>query len=48
VAAPSGLPPSTKTGAARLKELTELYRANKITPEEYHAQRQKIIATLPK
>ena len=28
----------------RLQELLQLYRADKITPEEYHVQRAKILA----
>jgi hypothetical protein len=41
--APSSTPASTKTGLERLEELTQLYRANKITPQEYHTERAKIV-----
>jgi hypothetical protein len=37
---------SNKTGLARLNELTELYKADKVTPYEYHHERAKIVATL--
>jgi len=40
------LPPSTKTGMERLEELTQLYRQNQMTPEEYHRERAKIVSTL--
>ncbi len=44
--APMAAPPSSLSGSkeARLAELLELYRADKITPQEYHTQRAKIIA----
>jgi hypothetical protein len=31
---------------ARLNELNDLYRANLITPEEYHAERAKVVKSL--
>jgi hypothetical protein len=39
-------PPSTgpKTKQERLAELLELYRADKLTPAQYHAERAKILA----
>jgi hypothetical protein len=37
---------SNKVGLARLQELTELYKADRITPYEYHHERAKIVATL--
>ena len=37
---------SNKVGLARLDELTEMYKADKITPHEYHHERAKIVATL--
>jgi hypothetical protein len=42
----STVPPSSKTGLERLEELTELYRQNQMTPEEYHRERAKIVSTL--
>ena len=49
VAAPFGIleaPPTSKTGWDRLSELTDLYRANQITPQEYHVERAKLIESL--
>ncbi|HEY9175205.1 MAG TPA: hypothetical protein VI136_23205, partial [Verrucomicrobiae bacterium] len=39
-------PPSSLSGSkeARLAELLQLYKADKITPREYHIERAKIIA----
>lgn len=37
---------SNKTGLARLNELTALYKADRITPFEYHHERAKIVSTL--
>jgi len=37
---------SNKIGLARLNELTEMYKADRITPHEYHHERAKIVATL--
>src|SRR5436190_12937717 len=37
---------SNTTGLARLNELTQLYKADKITPYEYHRERAKIVPTL--
>ncbi|HXT39548.1 MAG TPA: hypothetical protein VN887_05950 [Candidatus Angelobacter sp.] len=37
---------SNKVGLARLNELTELYKADRITPAEYHHERAKIVASL--
>lgn len=37
---------SNKVGLARLNELTELYKADRITPSEYHHERAKIVASL--
>jgi hypothetical protein len=37
---------SNKVGMARLQELTDLYKADRITPHEYHHERAKIVATL--
>src|SRR5207302_2539668 len=45
-ASPVTFQTSNKTGLARLNELTELYKADKITPSEYHHERAKIVATL--
>ena len=41
-AAPTTLAPGSKE--ARLAELLQLYKADRITPTEYHEQRAKIIA----
>src|SRR6266542_4092982 len=43
-AAPIALQSSNKTGLARLSELTDLYKADRITPYEYHHERAKIVA----
>jgi ribonuclease E len=43
---PSALPPSTKTGWDRVEELTQLYRAGLMTPQEYHTERARIVSTL--
>ena len=45
-ASPVTFQTSNKTGLARLNELTELYKADKITPSEYHHERAKIVASL--
>jgi len=45
-ASPVTFQTSNKTGLARLTELTELYKADKITPSEYHHERAKIVTTL--
>jgi len=45
-ASPVTLQSSNKVGLARLNELTDLYKADKITPHEYHHERAKIVATL--
>ena len=37
---------SNKEGMARLQELTDLYKADRITPSEYHHERAKIVASL--
>ena len=37
---------SNKVGLARLNELTELYKADRITPYDYHHERAKIVASL--
>src|SRR5439155_7171098 len=37
---------SNKVGLARLNELTELYKADRITPSEYHRERAKIVPSL--
>ncbi len=37
---------SNKAGMARLQELTDAYKADKITPYEYHHERAKIMASL--
>ena len=37
---------SNKAGMARLQELTDLYKADRITPYEYHHERAKIVASL--
>jgi len=47
VAAPV-LSDSKKQGLERLAELNELYKANRITPAQYHEERAKIVATLNK
>jgi hypothetical protein len=36
---------SNKAGMARLQELTDLYKADRITPYEYHHERAKIVAS---
>lgn len=46
--APPSLPDSNKEGFERLTELTDLYKANRITPAQYHQERAKIVATLNK
>ena len=49
VTAPFGVletPPAPKTGWDRLNELTDLYRANRITPREYHVERAKLMEAL--
>jgi hypothetical protein len=45
---PSPLPAfsSNKEGMARLQELTDQYKADKVTPYEYHHERAKIVASL--
>ena len=45
-ASPVTFQTSNKTGLARLNELTDLYKVDKITPSEYHHERAKIVATL--
>ena len=45
-ATPVAFQTSNKVGLARLNELTELYKADKITPYEYHHERAKIVASL--
>ena len=45
-ASPVTFQTSNKTGLARLNELTDLYKADKITPSEYHHERAKIVTTL--
>jgi len=45
-ASPVTIQSSNKVGLARLNELTDLYKADKITPHEYHHERAKIVATL--
>ena len=45
-ASPVAFQTSNKVGLARLNELTELYKADKITPYEYHHERAKIVASL--
>jgi hypothetical protein len=37
---------SNKAGMARLQELTDLYKADKITPYEYHHERAKVVVSL--
>jgi len=37
---------SNKEGMARLQELTDLYKADRITPYEYHHERAKVVASL--
>ena len=37
---------SNKEGMARLQELTDLYKADRITPHQYHHERAKIVASL--
>ena len=37
---------SNKEGMARLQELTDLYKADRVTPYEYHHERAKIVASL--
>jgi len=46
VTAPVPFYTSNKVGLARLHELTELYKADRITPYEYHHERAKIVASL--
>lgn len=46
--APPALSESNKQGLERLAELTDLYKANRITPAQYHQERAKIVATLNK
>jgi hypothetical protein len=45
-AEPVPLPSSDKAGLERLAELTALYKADRITPEQYHLERAKIVSTL--
>jgi hypothetical protein len=45
-ASPVALQSSNKVGLARLNELTTLYKADRITPSEYHHERAKIVASL--
>jgi hypothetical protein len=45
-ASPVAFQSSNKVGLARLNELTELYKADRITPAEYHHERAKIVASL--
>jgi hypothetical protein len=37
---------SQKVGLERLAELTELYKAGKITPYEYHTERARVIESM--
>jgi hypothetical protein len=46
VAAPVPSFSSNKAGMARLQELTDLYKADRVTPYEYHHERAKIVASL--
>jgi len=46
VAAPVPVFSSNKAGMARLQELTDLYKADRVTPYEYHHERAKIVASL--
>jgi hypothetical protein len=46
VLAPVPFQTSNKVGLARLQELTELYRADRISPYDYHHERAKIVASL--
>jgi hypothetical protein len=43
---PLPVPSSNKVGLERLAELTELYKADRISPYDYHHERAKIVATL--
>jgi len=43
---PLPLPSSNKVGLERLAELTQLYKADRISPYDYHHERAKIVATL--
>ena len=40
----SDQPAGSKTKQQRLAELLELYKADKVSPSEYHAQRAKILS----
>jgi hypothetical protein len=46
VAEPVPPPSSDKAGLERLAELTAQYKADRMTPEQYHQERAKIISTL--
>ena len=46
VTAPVSFYTSNKVGLARLNELTELYKADRVTPYDYHHERAKIVASL--
>ena len=46
VTAPVSFYTSNKMGLARLNELTALYKADRITPYDYHHERAKIVASL--
>ena len=46
VTAPVPFYTSNKMGLARLNELTELYKADRVTPYDYHHERAKIVASL--
>jgi hypothetical protein len=39
---------SNKQGLERLAELTDLYKANRITSAQYHEERAKVVAALNK
>jgi hypothetical protein len=44
IPAPSDQPVGPKTKQQKLSDLLELYKADKLTPAEYHAQRAKILS----
>ena len=44
--APVATEPAAKTARERLAELTELYKANKISPGEYHKARAQLVSQL--
>jgi len=46
VASPVPIFSSNKAGMARLQELTDLYKSDRVTPYEYHHERAKIVASL--